>query len=95
VYESYEKGLVTFENYKCCLRRVIIMLSGVTSCEVILNSIIELNGLRVLGDTVTHKDVKQIILHITNEIKRNLDDNITLNLEDVEREEWLDAEILF
>ena len=71
------------------------MLSGVTSCEVILNSIIELNGLRVLGDTVTHKDVKQIILHITNEIKRNLDDNITLNLEDVEREEWLDAEILF
>lgn len=71
------------------------MLSGVTSCEVILNSIIELNGLRVLGDTVTHKDVKQIILHITNEIKRNLDDNITLNLEDVEREEWLDAETLF
>jgi hypothetical protein len=94
VYESYEKGLVTFENYKCCLRRVIIMLSGVTSCDVVLNSIIELNGLRILDNTVTHKDVKQIVLHITNEIKRNLDDNISLNFEDIRREELLDANIL-
>ena len=70
------------------------MLSGVTSCDVVLNSIIELNGLRILDNTVTHKDVKQIVLHITNEIKRNLDDNISLNFEDIRREELLDANIL-
>lgn len=91
VYENYEKGFISFENYRSCLKRVIIMFSAVTSCETILNSIIELNGLRVLGDGVTHKEVKQIVLHITNEIKRNLGDDVLLNFEDMEREEGFEC----
>lgn len=71
-FENYENGIVSFGNYTRCLNRAIISLSSQEENEVILDAMLLLNGLANMEMRVKHKDVKQVILHITNEIVRKM-----------------------
>lgn len=73
-YENYQDGKEGIKDYHSCLKRAIIALSSQQDSDSILDSLMLLSGLLNMGAKVTHEDVKQVVLHVTNEIERKLEE---------------------
>lgn len=72
-YEKYEANEVDYENYENCLNKACIMLEGDIIKDSVMDGIMLLRGLAQMGESVKHRDVKQAVFHITNELDRNLE----------------------
>lgn len=73
-YEGYEEGRDSLESYQSCIRTSIVALSSQQDSNSVLNSIILLNGLFNMGAKAKHEDVKRVVLHVTNEIERKVEE---------------------
>jgi hypothetical protein len=72
-YERYEANEVDYVNYENCLNKACMMLEGDEVKNSVVDGIMLLKGLAQMGESATHKDVKQAIFHITNELDRNME----------------------
>lgn len=72
-YERYKAQEVDYENYENCLNKACMMLEGDEIKIVIADGIMLLKGLAQMGENATHKDVKQAVFHVTNELDRNME----------------------
>lgn len=72
-YEKYEAQEVGYENYQNCLNKACIMLEGDEVNTIVADGVMLLKGLAHMGEGATHKDVKQAVFHITNELDRNME----------------------
>lgn len=72
-YEKYEADEVDYVNYENCLNKACIMLEGDEVKTVITDGIMLLKGLAQMGESATHKDVKQAVFHVTNELDRSME----------------------
>lgn len=73
-YEGYENGKGSLESYQSCIRTAVVALSSQQDTEAVLNSIVLLNGLFNMGAKTRHEDVRRVVLHVTNEIGRKVEE---------------------
>ena len=72
-YEKYKADEVDYANYENCLNKACIMLEGDEVKVAVADGIMLLKGLAHMGERATHKDVKQAVFHITNELDRYME----------------------
>lgn len=69
IREDYDNGIVPFSFLDTYLSNLIILLNGINfnNKEKVISTI---NGIRILGDNLSHKELRSSILGLMNDIER-------------------------
>lgn len=69
ILEIYENE--PYENYQAYLYKVICLFNGSENDSLISHAKM-LRGLYLLGENVNHREVRSVVLHITNKIDKEV-----------------------